>query len=70
MNYDSVYEKIGKKIKATRLKNRISQEELGALAGLNRAYMGDVERGRNISIKTLYKIAKALKVSSSEILPF
>ncbi len=41
----------------------ITQEKLALDAGLNRAYVGYIERGeRNPSTDTLAKIAKALKV--------
>jgi DNA-binding XRE family transcriptional regulator len=42
---------------------RISQEELAVRSGLHRTYLSDVERGaRNPSIKTIDKIAQALRV--------
>ena len=49
----------------------ISQEELAAMLSMHRTYIGMVERGeRNPTIRTLYKIDKALKVNSEELLPF
>lgn len=49
----------------------ISQEELASKLSMHRTYIGMVERGeRNPTIRTLYKIAKALKVESNELLPF
>ena len=63
MKYVALYEKLGRRIKELRLKKGMSQEELAAEAGLHRAYMWEVEKGRNISVKTAYKIARALGVS-------
>ena len=47
----------------------ISQERLAEIAGLNRTYLGDVERGeRNISIVNMDKIAQALGVKLADIM--
>ena len=52
---------VGRKIREIRTEFQISQEELAWRAGLDRTYIGSVERGeRNISILNLKKIAKAL----------
>ena len=49
----------------------LSKEELAAKISMDRTYIGLIERGgRNPTVRTLYKIAKALKVNSSELLPF
>jgi len=62
---------IGRKVRQTRLKKGMSQEKLALEAGLNRAYIGYIERGeRNPSTETLSKIAKALKVKLYEIFRF
>ncbi len=43
----------------------ISQEELGWRAGLHRTYITDIERGvRNISLKSVESLSKALQVST------
>lgn len=48
-----------------------SQMELANKAGLDRTYIGGVERGeRNIALKNIAKIAKVLNVSPSELLKF
>ncbi len=61
--------KIGKAIREIRAKKEITQEQLALDAGLNRAYIGYIERGeRNPSTDTLVKIAKALKVSPKDLL--
>lgn len=48
----------------------MTQEELAEKAGFHRAYFWDIEHGRNISIKTAYKIAQALGVKLSELFNF
>ena len=40
-------------------------------AGIERSYMGTIERGeRNPTLMKVYNIAKALKVSAGQLLPF
>lgn len=60
---------VGSRIKALRLDKKLSQEKLAGLADIDRTYMQSIEKGsRNISIGTLYKIAKALDIKMSEII--
>ena len=61
--------RIGRNIKKIRVKLGMTQEELAFNAGLNRAYIGYIERGeRNPSTETVFKIAKALKTSPGSLL--
>ncbi|KKQ89237.1 MAG: DNA-binding protein [Candidatus Curtissbacteria bacterium GW2011_GWC2_38_9] len=63
MTGSAVSKRIGKRIRQIRGGKSISQEDLAGDAGLNRAYVGYIERGeRNPSTETLARIAKALKV--------
>jgi transcriptional regulator with XRE-family HTH domain len=60
---------IGSRIKELRIKNKISQIELAGLCNFEKASMSRIESGKsNITILTLRKISKALKVEISEIL--
>jgi len=60
---------VGFKILITREKRRLTQEKLASLAGLHRAYIGQVERGeKNIGLRNLEKIANALGVKIEELL--
>jgi transcriptional regulator with XRE-family HTH domain len=46
-----------------------SQEELGAIANLHRTYIGAIERAEeNITVRTLDKLAVALRVAPAEFL--
>ncbi len=61
-----INEALGKAIRETRLKIPISQEELAYQAGLDRSYMGAVERGEyNLTIKNIARVAIALDVKPS-----
>ena len=67
----SLQQKLGSKIKTLRNEAGLSQEKLGELTGLDRTYISDIERGkRNPSLKSLEKLAKALKISISDITDF
>lgn len=66
MNYNYLYEKIGQRIEDLRKEKGLTQEHLAEKAELHRAYFWDIESGRNVSIKTIYKITKALGISLSE----
>ena len=70
MNYNFLYQKLGTRIEKLRKEKGLTQEELAEKAGLHRAYFWDIENGRNISIKTAYKIAHALDVKLSELFDF
>ncbi|MBQ3035089.1 MAG: helix-turn-helix transcriptional regulator, partial [Alphaproteobacteria bacterium] len=51
-----IQKQIGKRIKEIRLKRKLSQEDFALNCGLNRTYLGSVERGeRNISVVNLNK---------------
>jgi transcriptional regulator with XRE-family HTH domain len=59
----NINEQVGFNIRRIREERGLSQEELATLAGLHRAYLGQIERGeKNIGLKNLEKIAKALNV--------
>ena len=58
----------GLAIRQLRLEQRISQERLAYLAGLDRTYVSGIERGeRNPSLSNLLKLAAALGVKFSEV---
>lgn len=61
--------KFGRLIRTRRAKQGLSQEALAELAGLNRSYLGEVERGAaSASIDTLEKLATALGERLSDLL--
>lgn len=65
-----IREILGTKIRKVRREKKMSQEDLAFESGLHRTYISDIERGsRNISIKNIEKIAKALEVSLKELMP-
>ncbi|MHB1947062.1 MAG: helix-turn-helix domain-containing protein [Gammaproteobacteria bacterium] len=62
--------KIGKRIRDLRKARGFSQEGFAYEVGLDRTYMGSVERGeRNIAAINMIRIAKILKVEVGELFP-
>jgi len=60
---------LGERIRHLRVQASLSQEQLAELASLHRTYIGSVERGeRNISLDNIINIARALKVTPSQLL--
>jgi len=59
----------GKKLRSLREERGWSQEKLAGECGLDRTYVGSVERGeRNIALINICKLAKTLGVSPSDLL--
>lgn len=60
---------LGDAIRRTRATKQLSQEALADLAGIDRSYMGGIERGEhNVAVINLSRIAKALEVRPSALL--
>lgn len=58
----------GERLRELREKRDLSQIRLSELAGLNRNYVGDVERGRrNPCLDNIIKLADAMGVNASEL---
>ncbi len=65
----NINKEVGFRIREVRQERGLSQEKLAALADLHRAYIGQIERGeKNIGLKNLEKIAKALGVNIKDLL--
>ena len=58
----------GRTIRRFRVQRGLSQEGLGLRSGIDRSYMGGVERGeRNVSLTNILRIADALEVPAAEL---
>jgi transcriptional regulator with XRE-family HTH domain len=58
----------GERVRDLRKQKGLSQEALALACGLDRTYIGGVERGeRNISLLNIHKISRSLGVSPCEL---
>jgi len=67
-SYRAQLQRLGAAVRVRRKVMRLSQEQFGELCGMDRTYVGEVERGEvNLSTKHLVRIARALGVRLSEL---
>ncbi len=60
---------LGERIRKLRAQRRWSQEEFADICGINRSYMGRIERGElNLTLDSLEKVAKGLGTTVSALL--
>ncbi|MGA4440557.1 helix-turn-helix domain-containing protein [Psychrobacter celer] len=58
----------GKRVREVRKGKGISQEKLAEMAGIDRSYMGNIERGeKNVTLKKVYEICDALGVDINDL---
>jgi transcriptional regulator with XRE-family HTH domain len=61
--------RFGMRIRDVRMSRGLSQEQLAAKAERHWTYVGSIERGRrNVTLTTIYALAKALGVEPAELL--
>jgi transcriptional regulator with XRE-family HTH domain len=71
MSDNEIKDTIAKNLSKARKESRYTQKEVAKKAGLNMNYYAKVERGTSTpSLKTLKKIAKAFKVTATDIVGF
>ncbi|MFK8008727.1 MAG: helix-turn-helix domain-containing protein [Saprospiraceae bacterium] len=65
---NNIKSKFGNKVRKIRKSKGLSQENFAGLADIDRTYIADIESGkRNVSIVIVEKIAKAFKISISNL---
>ncbi len=61
---------IGSKIRSRRKLENISQEQLALLTGIDRSYLGRIERGEvSVTVEKLAQIANVLNVDLKILVP-
>ena len=65
-----IKKRFGQNLRAVRESKGFSQEHLAYAAGIDRSYVGKIERGQvNLSIEKLYLLAKTLDCSAKDLIP-
>ena len=63
-----ILERFGKRVRERRVAIGLSQGKFATKCGLDRTYISGIERGqRNVSLRNIQTIAKALDTSISEL---
>lgn len=61
---------IGQLIRIQRSQQKLTQESLALQCGIDRSYMGRIERGEvNLTVEKLYEIATILEIDAKILLP-
>ena len=65
---DDILEKFGERVRQLRKARGFSQQSFAAACGLDRTYIGGIERGeRNVALRNIEVIARTLGLSVSEL---
>jgi transcriptional regulator with XRE-family HTH domain len=64
-----ILKRFGQRVRELRSQQRLSQEAFAERCGLDRTYVGGIERGeRNLALRNINAIAKALGISLAELM--
>lgn len=64
-----ILQRFGQRVRELRKRAGLSQEAFADKCGLDRTYMGGIERGeRNVALRNISRIAEALGISLSELM--
>jgi transcriptional regulator with XRE-family HTH domain len=65
-----IRKRFGQNLRTVRQSKGFSQEHLAYAAGIDRSYVGKMERGEvNLTIEKLYLLAKTLGCSPKDLIP-
>ena len=65
---DDILLKFGRRVRELRISQGYSQESFAAKCGLDRTYIGGIERGeRNVALRNIQVISIALGITISEL---
>ena len=67
-NPDVLLERFGRRVRSLRKAKGLSQKGFAILCGLDRTYVGGIERGeRNVTLRKMKAMADALDISVAEL---
>ncbi|HYI63674.1 MAG TPA: helix-turn-helix transcriptional regulator [Allosphingosinicella sp.] len=65
---DRIKRQFGARVRQLRKAKKLSQEALALESGLDRSYVGKIERGEsNVALVNIHRIADALKLDAAEL---
>lgn len=65
---DAAKRRFGTRLRQLRKAQKLSQEKVALKAGIDRSYLGGIERGENnVSLVNIHRIAEALGVEPAEL---
>ena len=68
LDRDQILKELGDRIRGARKAADLTQEDLAEKSGLDRSYIGGIERGqRNITFTVLCQIVRALEIDIAQI---
>lgn len=68
MKYDA--KQFGLNVRRVRKSRNVSQDQLALKAGIDRSYMGRIERGQvNVTVEKAYRLAEALECDVHDLMP-
>lgn len=71
LNTTNLHREFGNKIQQLRKQRGLSQEDLAFKVGVDRSYMGFIERGeKNATLDKIIKIAKAFNIKVRDLFDF
>jgi transcriptional regulator with XRE-family HTH domain len=66
---NDILERFGRRVRKLRSQQELSQEAFAERCGLDRTYVGGIERGeRNLALRNINAIAEALGISLAELM--
>lgn len=67
---EDLAEKFGKQLRKKRKECGISQDDLALKSGIDRSYIGRIERGEvNVTLDKVYRVATILECHARDLLP-
>jgi transcriptional regulator with XRE-family HTH domain len=67
-DFDTFCERLGRRVRDLRVKRGLTQEDMTE-RGFSLRHYQRIEAGRSVTLRTIWKLARAFNVSARELLP-